>query len=94
MGKINEVYKGLLIIKIYDAYTFILKSLSKMSISGTKDIVYIIFSDKFMTTSILDSMGMKNISIFYYCYHLKLNLRKSYYPNGRYYNYLLHWFLE
>ena len=39
------------------------------------------FSDEFLTQSILDSMYMKNTVIFYDHFHLKLNLEKNYYQN-------------
>ena len=39
--------------------------------------VYAIFSDEFMTNSILDSIGMSDTFIFYDHYHLKMNLEKS-----------------
>ena len=39
--------------------------------------VYAIFSDEFMTKSILDSIGMKKTHIFYDHLHLKANLEKS-----------------
>ena len=39
--------------------------------------MYAIFSDEFMTKSILDSIGMNETHIFYNHFHLKANLEKS-----------------
>ena len=44
---------------------------------GGGEDVHAVFSDKFMTQSILDSIDMKYIHIFYDHYHLKFNLEKS-----------------
>ena len=42
-----------------------------------KNEVYAIFSDEFMTKSILDSIGMNETDIFYDHFHLNANLKKS-----------------
>ena len=39
--------------------------------------VHAVFSDEFITQSILDSIDMKDTHIFYDHYHLKFNLEKS-----------------
>ena len=42
-----------------------------------KNQVYAIFSDEFMTNSILDSIGMNDTIIFYDHFNLKMNLKKA-----------------
>ena len=44
---------------------------------GKKD-VHAVFSDEFMTQSILGSIDMKDTHIFYDYYHLKFNLENHY----------------
>ena len=57
VGKINVVCEGFVISETHDAYTFVLDSLFKMCpLRGRKDI-HAVFSDEFMTQSILDSIG-------------------------------------
>ena len=43
----------------------------------TKNEVYAIFSDEFMTKYILNSIDMNETHIFYDNFHLKANLEKS-----------------
>ena len=45
--------------------------------SKKKNEVYAIFSDEFMTKSILNSIDMNETRIFYNHFHLKANLEKS-----------------
>ena len=64
VGKINVVCEGFVISETHDAYCFILNSLFKMSSRRTKNEVYAIFSDEFMTKSILNSIDMNETHIF------------------------------
>ena len=56
VGQINVVCEGFVITETYDAYTFILESLFQMSSSRSKENVHAIFTDKFMTQKLLDSI--------------------------------------
>ena len=76
VGKINVVCEGFVISEIHDAYTFVLDSLFKICPLRNKNQVYAIFSDEFMTKPILDSIDMYDTFIFYYYFHLKMNLEK------------------
>ena len=64
IGKINVVCEGFVISETYDAYCFILNSLFKMYSRRTKNEEYAIFSDEFMTKSILNSIDMNETHIF------------------------------
>ena len=64
VGKINVVCEGFVISETHDAYCFILNSLFKMCSRRTKNEVYAIFSDEFMTKSILNSIDMNETHIF------------------------------
>ena len=77
IDKINVVCEGFVYSETNDAYIFVLESLFKMCPNRVKKNVYVIFSDEFMTNSILDSIGMSDTFIFYDHYHLKMNLEKS-----------------
>ena len=48
-----------------------------MSSTRSKENAHAIYTDEFMTQNIIDSIGMKNIRIFYDHFHLKLNLEKA-----------------
>ena len=77
VGKINVACEGFVISETQDAYTFVLDSLFKMCpLRGVKDF-YTVLSDEFMIQSILYSIDMKDIHIFYDHYHLKFNLEKA-----------------
>ena len=77
VGKINVVCEGFVISERHDAYCFILNSLFKMCPRRKKNEIYAIFSDEFMTKSILNSIDMNETRIFYDHFHLKANLEKS-----------------
>ena len=77
VGKINEVCEDFVIFETHDTYCFILNSIFKICSGREKNEVYAIFSDEFMTKSILYSIGMNEIHVFYDHYHLKKNLEKS-----------------
>ena len=77
VGKINVVCEGFVISETHDAYTFVLDSLFKMCPLREKKDVHAVFSDDFMTQSILDSIDMKDTHILYDHYHLKSNREKS-----------------
>ena len=63
VGKINVVCEGFVISKTHDAYCFILNSFFKMCPRRTKHEVYAIFSDEFLTKSILNSIDMSETHI-------------------------------
>ena len=77
IGKINIVYEGFVFLETHDAYTFVLDSLFKMCPLRERNQGYAIFSDEFMTKSILDSIVMNDTFIFYYQFHQKMNLEKG-----------------
>ena len=54
----NVVCKGFIVIEINDVYTSTLESLFKMSTPRTKEMVYAIFFDEFMTRFTLDPIVM------------------------------------
>ena len=64
IGKINVVCEGFVISETHDAYCFILNSLFKMCPRRKRNEVYAIFSDEFMTKSILNSIDMNETHIF------------------------------
>ena len=64
IGNINAVCEVFIISETHDAYTFIVESLFKMSISRRKETFYVFFSDEFLTRSILDSINMNNVLTF------------------------------
>ena len=76
IGKNYVICEGFVISETHDAYCFILNLIFKMCLGRGKE-VYAIFSDKFMTKSILGSIGMNDTHICYVHLHLKLNLEKS-----------------
>ena len=77
------VFEGFVISEAHDAHTFVLDLLSKMCpLSGEKD-VHAVFSDEFMTHSILDSIDMIDTHIFYEHYHLKFKLEKALLMKGK-----------
>ena len=78
--KINVVCEGFVISETHDAYCFILNLIFTICLGRGKE-VYVIFSDKFMTNSILGSLGMNDAHICYVHLHLKLNLEKSLFLN-------------
>ena len=77
VGKTNIVCEGFLISKTHDAYKLVLDSFFKMCLLRNKHQVFAIFSNQFMTKSILDSIGMYDTFMFYDHFHLKMNLEKS-----------------
>ena len=58
ISKMNVVCKGFIVIEINDVYTSTLESLFKMSTPRTKEMVYAIFFDEFMTRFTLDPIVM------------------------------------
>ena len=80
VGKVNVVCEGFVISETHDAYCFILNLIFTICLGRGKE-VYVIFSDKFMTNSILGSLGMNDAHICYVHLHLKLNLEKSLFFN-------------
>ena len=62
IGKLNVVREDFVISETHYAYCSILNLLFKMCI-GRGNEVYAIFSDGFMTKSILESIGMKDTKI-------------------------------
>ena len=74
VGKINIVCKGFVISETHDTYTFVLDSLFKMCPHRGGGGIFMLFSDEFITQSILDSIDMKDTHIFYDHSHLKFNL--------------------
>ena len=76
VGKGKGVCEDFIISETHDACCLILKSLCKIYLGRGESEGYAIFSDEFMTISILESIGMNDTKIFYDHFHMNLNLEK------------------
>ena len=77
IGKINVVCEGFVFVGNSWCLYIFYYSLFNMGPLREKNQVYAIFSDEFMTNSILDSIGMNDTIIFYDHFNLKMNLKKA-----------------